>query len=229
MPKPGEIKYCDLLGGHETNASFVWVPPGSFWMGHKHDTDNPVHFVTISKGFWLQQTVLTDGQYNRLAQYSRSENENRSSNTPKESLTWHAVHQLCQNKPLRMPTEAEWEMAARAGCGHKYLNSGSNHSDSVAWTSDNSPGLIRPVAELKPNNYQFFDMSGNVHQWCIDEYDVLSSLAKVDPVGSGWNDTYIIRGSSIYDDRNSLFVSFRTGILGTSKFAHLGVRLVWEI
>ena len=63
MPKPGEIRYCSALGGEATNAAFVWIPPGSFWMGEKENEINPVRFIAITKGFWLQQTPLTERQY----------------------------------------------------------------------------------------------------------------------------------------------------------------------
>ena len=224
MPKPGEIRYCDLLGGRETSAAFVWIPPGTFWMGDKRESENPVHFTTITKGFWVQQTPLTVGQYRHT----------EPSNLPRGKITWDNVVDFCKGKPLRMPTEAEWEYAARANTGHKYVWAGSNVADNVAWTSDTSDDQVRLVAQLKSNNYKLFDMTGNTHEWCYDEYKELYSFPQVDPISFGLShpgmfNSHTVRGPSIFDDLNILAISFRAGVTHSESFYELSVRLVWEI
>ena len=210
MPKPGEIRYCPELGGKATNAAFVWIPPGSFWMGDKTKKDNPVHFVTISKGFWLQQTLLTERQYS-----------NKNSDLPQIKISWDDVVDFCKGKTLRMPTEAEWEYAARANTGHKYPWAGSNIADNVAWTWNNSKNQAHEVGQLKSNSRGLFDMSGNAYEWCSDWYGDKSS----GPL-SGLYRT--IRGGSRHDASQHARVVDRDYITADSRIYYLGVRLIWE-
>ena len=211
MPKPGEIRYCPELGGQATNAAFVWIPPGSFWMGDKREEDNPVRFVTISKGFWLQQTPLTQRQY-----------RDADSDLPQGNISWDDVVNFCKDKPLRMPTEAEWEYAARANTGHKYLWAGSNIADNVAWTRDNSKNQAHEVGQLKSNSRGLFDMSGNVFELCSDWYKAEQSpMPQINPTGPTSGSTRVRRGSSWLSVPRFAQVAYR-------GYFHLGARLIWE-
>ena len=221
MPKPGEIRYCPELGGQETNAAFVWIPPGSFWMGDKREENNPVRFVTLTKGFWLQQTPLTERQYRHI-----------NSDFPKGELSWYDVIQFCRNKPLRMPTEAEWEYAARGNTGHKYLCAGSNVADNVAWTKDNANNKSHEVGQLKSNSHRLFDMSGNVSEWCSDRYKKkLSTIPQVNPIGPMTGERLVHRGGSWNSEWRRAQVVNRSSDGPYSddvRGAALGVRLVWR-
>ena len=218
MPKPGEIRYCPELGGQETNAAFVWIPPGSFWMGDKREYDNPVHFVTLTKGFWLQQTPLTDRQYS-----------NKNSDLPQVEISWDDVVIFCKDKPLRMPTEAEWEYAARANTGHKYPWAGSNIADNVAWTWNNSKNQAHEVGQLKSNSRGLFDMSGNAYEWCSDCYEAeQSSTPQINPIGLVPGSYCVNRGGSRYDASQFARVAHRNFSPPDFRFNYLGARLVWE-
>ena len=223
MTKAGEIRYCPELGGRETNAAFVWIPPGSFWMGDKHNRTNPAHFVTMAEGFWLQQTHLTQKQY--------SFNFKVDSNLPQVGVSWTAIADFCRNKPLRIPTEAEWEYAARSNIGHKYLWSGSNISNNVAWTSTNSKGQLQDVAQLKSNQFGIFDITGNAHHMSSDKgyaSEELSQQPQLDPVGQGDQSIYIVRGG--YYSRGDQVSSIRSRNDRSVYTTHdvLGVRLIWN-
>jgi len=225
MPQAGDIKYCDILGGRKTNAAFVYVPPSAFWMGDKEQTENPVHLVAVSKGFWLQQTELTEAQYNHLTGEKPS-----TSKIPKFGISWDDVAASVKGKSLRMPTEAEWELAARAGVGHKYQWSGSNIANNVAWTHDNSDNETHLVAHLKSNSVGLFDMSGNVKEWCNDWYEVLTSIPQFDPSGSASGSGRVVRGGDYYYDPQYARVAHR--LISATDDGHsnlYGVRLIWEI
>ena len=218
MPKPGEIRYCPELGGQETNAAFVWIPPGSFWMGDKNIEDNPIHFVTISKGFWLQQTPLTQRQYS-----------DADSDRPQVDISWNDVVNFCNGKPLRMPTEAEWEYAARSNTGHKYLYSGSNLVDNVAWTNNNVGYRSPKVGQLKSNSHGLFDMSGHVNEWCSDWYEAeQSSTPQINPIGPASGSRRVRRGGSRLYGSQLTRVVYRYYDSAGSRSNRLGARLVWE-
>lgn len=217
MPKAGEIRYCPELGGKATNAAFVWIPPGSFWLGEKDNKTNPVHFVTLTKGFWLQQTTLTERQYN-----------NRDSDLPQVNISWNDVIDFCKGKPLRMPTEAEWEYAARSNTGHKYLYSGSNAVNNVAWTTNNAKGKSHTVGELKANSYGLFDMSGNTREWCSDWSGTVSSTPQVNPINTASVNHRISRNGWWLLSPQNVRVAHRSDITPGSRIYFLGVRLIWE-
>ena len=217
MPKAGEIRYCPELGGEATNAAFVWIPPGSFWMGDKWQDDNPVRFVTISKGFWLQQTPLTERQYRNI-----------NSDFPQGEISWYNVIGFCRNKPLRMPTEAEWEYAARANTGHKYLCAGSNVADNVAWTKDNANKKSHKVGQLKSNSLGLFDMSGNVFEWCSDRYKQnLSTIPQINPIGPTSESNRARRGGCFVVSQFVRVVNRSFDDPGR-RYDDFGVRLIWE-
>ena len=206
MTKAGEIRYCPELGGKATNAAFVWIPPGSFWMGDKDISSADTRFISLAKGFWLQQTPLTTRQYS-----------NKDSSLPQVNISMKDVYDFCQGKPLRLPTESEWEYAARANTGHKYMWAGSNVADNVAWHHENSSRRVHNVGQLKANNYGLFDMAGNVSEWCID----LSSKS----LGSG-EQPY--RGLSWDFNKEDARISAYYMEYTLAKNKDLGVRLIWE-
>ena len=218
MPKPGEIRYCPELGGQATNAAFVWIPPGSFWMGDKQIKGNPVRFVAITKGYWLQQTPLTERQYN-----------GKDSDRPRVDISWDDVFHFCHTKPLRIPTEAEWEYAARSNTGHKYLWSGSNVVNNAAWTKKNSERRSHNVGQLKSNNLGLFDMSGNAWDWCSDWGEGLASSApQVNPIGAVTGVERGTRGGSWAFEIERARVADRVHSIPSNASFYLGARLIWE-
>lgn len=233
MPKPGDIKYCDPLGGHETNATFVYIPPGSFWMGNKSEDDNPTHFVAISKGFWIQQTPLTTAQYNYLTIGSAENQYQRSTHRPQTQISWSDISDGFKGTDLRMPTDAEWEYAARGAVGYKYKFAGSNIVNNVAWTKNKQPEpnfhVPRPVAQLKNNTFNLYDMSGNVREWCLDWDKELTHQPAVDPKLEKRGPSRVARNGSFVSDPLAVRIEFFTTTEHTYVHSALGVRLVWEI
>lgn len=130
----------------------------------------------------------------------------------------------------RLPTEAEWEYAARGGNqsqGYKYA--GSNNLDEVGWYDNNSGGQTHPVGEKKPNELGLYDMSGNVYEWCWDWYGNYSAEAQNDPAGAEKGDLRVYRGGSWYNSAGFCRVSHR-GNFFTPDYRgdHIGFRLVHE-
>ena len=208
MPKPGEIRYCPELGGKATNAAFVWIPPGSFWMGDKREEDNPVHFVTISKGFWIQQNKLSKAHLEKLP------NIILPKNFLETHITWGYLFDVFKGTPFRMPTEAEWEMSARAEAGHKYMWSGSN---------TNTP---------KSNNYMLRGMNSYVAEWCSDQYkENLHTYPQLDPHETKSAKFVTARGGIIHTDdvyRPRRGIAMRDADDADSSINDCGVRIIWE-
>jgi formylglycine-generating enzyme required for sulfatase activity len=155
----------------EALAGMVKIPAGSFMMGCSPgdaeclDREKPSHVVRL-KAFWLDATPVTQAQYRAAVGAELSHFGGRPT-CPVESVTWAEARDCCAKLGKRLPTEAEWEYAARAGAtGARYGDLGA-----IAWTADDSGEQTHPVREKAPNVFGLYDMLGNVWQWCADWYD----------------------------------------------------------
>jgi formylglycine-generating enzyme required for sulfatase activity len=130
-------------------------------------------------------------------------------------------------KTFRLPTEAEWEYAARGGNkteGYKYA--GSNNIDDVAWYSGNSDNTTHPVAMKQSNELGLYDMCGNVAEWCWDYYTAnLPAGAQTNPHGPSTGDVHVKRGGSWLDDPQQCTVFYRSGSAPNGKSSSLGFRV----
>ena len=198
-----------------TNVSFkmVAVEGGTFMMGasdddtEAKDDERPAHQVTLSS-FAIGETEVTQ----ELWQAVMGNNPSHSSgdmNRPVESVTWAECQEFITNlnqitgKNFRLPTEAEWEYAARGGKyskGYKY--SGGNTLNEIAWYGDNSGNSTHPVARKTPNELGIYDMSGNVWEWCQDWYDsnYYNISPTTNPTGPISGTVRMYRGGSYVDN-----------------------------
>ena len=166
-----------------TNMEFVWVPGGCYEMGCGSWTKDclkqelPVHEVCID-GFWLGKYEVTQGQWQQLMR-SNNSRFNLGASYPVETVSWEETRKYIDilngqhggKYRFRLPTEAEWEYAARSG-GLPEKFAGGNKTKSVAWYRTNSRENTHPVGRKAPNGMGLYDMSGNVWEWCQDFYSV---------------------------------------------------------
>jgi formylglycine-generating enzyme required for sulfatase activity len=196
--------------------SFVYIPPGSFTMGSPPDEPRRYegerqHQVTLTKGFYLQTTEVTQGQWRALMGENPSYFRNCGDDCPVEGVTWYDAQAFIRklnekegSTAYRLPTEAEWEYACRAGSTTAFANGpmiqgscGKNpYLDRMGWYFRNSDQGTHPVAQKEPNAWGLYDMHGNVWEWCQDWQADYPFTATVDPVGPPSGHAKIRRGGS---------------------------------
>ena len=189
--------------------TYVWIPPGTFTMGCSlgdsecQDDEKPAHQVNISKGFWIGQTEVTQDAYQRVA--GNNPSNFKGGRLPVETVTWNDAQSYCGAAGMRLPTEAEWEYAARAG------DSSARYGplDSVAWYSANSGSKTHEVAQKQANRFGLFDMLGNVWEWVADWYGPYAAGNQRDPHGPSGGQYRVLRGGSWGNDPAGARVSCR--------------------
>jgi hypothetical protein len=150
--------------------TYVWIPPGKFRMGCSEgdtecdDDEKPAHEVEIAKGFWLGESEVTQAAYQKVV--GKNPSYHKGVDLPVEQVNWNEAVSYCRAIGGRLPTEAEWEYAARAG------SSGARYGDvdRIAWTDANSGGNTHSVKHKDPNAWGLYDMLGNVWEWVEDVY-----------------------------------------------------------
>ena len=151
---------------------------------------------------------------------------------PVERVSWYDCQEFIKKlnqltgKKFRLPTEAEWEYAARGGKysrGYKY--SGRNDVDEVAWYKSNSSETTHPVATKEANELGLYDMNGNVWEWCKDWYGDYQSNSQTNPTGPSEGEKRVLRGGSWYNRYWFVSVSYRNGSTPESRYDDYGLRL----
>ncbi len=211
----------------ETEENMVFVEGGTFQMGSNSDYDDekPVHTVTVSS-FYMDKTEVTQAEYRKVMGKNPSKFSG-CDDCPVENVSWHDANEYAKKVGKRLPTEAEWEYAARGGNKSKgYRYSGSNDLDAVGWYDNNSSGKTHPVAQKQPNELGLYDMSGNVWEWCSDRYGDYSSSSQTDPQGSNSGEYRVLRGGSWLNHVSSCRVADRFRFNPDGRSISLGFRLV---
>jgi len=221
----------------DLDIEMVYVEGGIFMMGatteqesEYSDDESSVHQVTVSS-FHIGKYPITQAQWKTIMVENPS--HYTSGDLPVENVSWHNAQMFIRKlnaktgKQYRLPTEAEWEFAARGGNksnGYKY--SGSNLIADVAWYNNNSGYKTRPVGTKAPNELGIYDMSGNVWEWCQDWYGKYPASAQIDPQGPSSGDFRVRRGGSWRSKiLERLNVSYRYYYFPDSCFFNIGFRV----
>ena len=212
--------------------TMIAVKGGTFQMGNDvgYEWEKPVHQVTLSD-YYIGETEVTQELWNAVMGSNPSKFTGNMQR-PVEMVSWNdcqtfisKLNQLT-GKTFRLPTEAQWEYAARGGNKSKgYIYSGSNEIDEVAWYEYNSGGMTHPVQTKAPNELGIYDMTGNVYEWCTDWYGAYSSAAQTDPTGPATGSDRVYRGGSWGSDATFCRVANRNNYTPTNSYFHLGLRL----
>ncbi len=187
---------------------FVYIKPGSFIMGSpsgktkRRSADEKQHRVTLTKGFYMQTTEVTQGQWKAVMGNNPSSFKNCGDNCPVEQVSWNDTQNFIQKlnrkeggNNYRLPTEAEWEYTCRAGSTTTYSFGNSDRRlGSYAWYGSNSGGKTHSVGQKKPNKWGIYDMYGNVDEWCQDWGDNYPPGSATDPVGPKTGSNRVLRG-----------------------------------
>jgi len=217
---------------------FVAVKGGTFQMGSNSGRidEKPVHSVTVSD-FNISKTEVTFEQYDAFCDaIGRDKPDDEGwgrGNRPVIYVDWQDAFDYCEwmskttGETYRLPTEAEWEYAARGGSKSKgYTYSGGNNLYAVAWYDNNSRDKTHPVAQKQPNELGLYDMSGNVYEWCSDWYGDYSSSPQTDPQGSNSEEYRVLRGGGWLHHDSGCRVAFRLGYSPDGRYNFYGFRLV---
>ena len=225
------------LGGVE--FKMVKVEGGTFTMGataeqgsDAYSDENPAHKVTLSD-YYIGETQVTQALWKAVMGGNPSRFTG-DDNLPVECVSWEDIIEKFipalnrkTGRTFRLPTEAEWEYAARGGNKSKgYKYSGSDNIDEAAWYDGNSRDKTHPVRGKKANELGLYDMSGNVWEWCHDWYGDYSSGAQPNPQGPDKGSYRVLRGGSWYYYARNCRVSYRCNYTPGRRDYYCGFRLV---
>ena len=222
----------------DVEFEMVYVAGGTFMMGatseqgsDAYNDERPVHSVTLSS-FHIGKYEVTQGLWREVMGSNPSLNK-AGDDYPVEKVSWEDCQEFVRKLNartglnFRLPTEAEWEYAARGGKksrGYKY--SGSNSLGNVAWYEANSGDDTHPVGRKTPNELGLYDMSGNVWEWCQDRYGSYGSSSQTNPTGSSSGAHRVLRGGSCNYFAGGCRVSRRSIIGSGFRYNFSGLRLV---
>ena len=219
------------------SIDMVRVEAGTFTMGataemkNTEDSEKPTHRVTLTNDYYIGKYEVTQALWQAVMGDDPS--YFKGDNLPVEAVTWDDCQEFIgklnriTGKTFRLPTEAEWEYAARGGNKSRgYQYSGSNNPSNVAWYDDNSGDKTHAVGTKQPNELGIYDMSGNVWEWCQDWYETYSSSSQVNPTGANSGSCRVVRGVSWYNNARDCRLSLRGSNTPDFRSSNLGLRLV---
>ena len=217
----------------------VFVHGGVFLMGctdsehvaNCNSDETPPHSVTVGS-FSIGKYPVTQGQWKALMG-SNSSHFSKGDRYPVEYVSWDEaqefIHRLntVTGKRYRLPTEAEWEYAARGGSESRgYMYSGCNNLNNVGWYDNVNGKITHPVGSKAPNELGIYDMSGNVWEWCSDWYGPYSASPKRDPAGASSGYYRVNRGGSWSSASSNCRVTYRNSCCPNNRYRNVGFRVV---
>ncbi len=235
----------DLRDDPLADADFVFVAPGTFLMGSPEEEfgrygDETLHEVTLSAGFTLQATLVTQRQWKAVMGTNPSSFADRLPDRPVDGVSWEDCQAFIRRlnaagkHRYRLPTEAEWEYACRAGSSTAFCNGDITPSDTeldtaldaVGWYHLNAGGAPQPVARKQPNAWGLYDMHGNLCEWCEDWYGKYPEGPVMDPVNTHPDEGRVCRGGSWASDAANCRSAARFSFPPKCRSDFVGFRLV---
>lgn len=231
----------DVQQGGPVDFNMVLIKHGRFEMGatpeqqSNEKDETPVHYVTITRDYYIGETEVTQALWERIM--GNNPSAYKSPNNPVENITYGDAFDFCRKlsqltkKTFRLPTEAEWEYAARGAQNMTDTKfSGNNTAEEVGWYRINAGGHHHPVKEKKPNEAGLYDMSGNVWEICEDYKQDYTPGDKRDPVCTKRSDLRVRRGGAWECPSNEdLRVAFRRKMPEKDRNNATGLRIVMEV
>ncbi|MCY2926401.1 MAG: formylglycine-generating enzyme family protein [Planctomycetota bacterium] len=227
-----------LVLGKNVTMKLALIPAGKFMMGspvtekNREPKEGPQREVTISIPFYMGVYEVTTAQYEALMRKNPS--NHHGAQNPVDTVSWNDAVEFCRtfsaktDKAVRLPTEAEWEYACRAGTKTRF-GYGDNDSDlgEYAWYRANSAMTTHPVGQKKPNAWGLYDMHGNVWEWCLDWFsDSYANAETRDPQGPASGNLRVLRGGSWVTDARFCRSAVRPMLTPSTRNAVNGFRVV---
>ena len=210
-----------------TNIEMLLVPRGTFTMGCSPGDveclgdESPAHQVTLTNAFYMGRTEVTQAQWT-AKMGSNPSGFSGQPNNPVDQVSWYMIQDFNSATGLRLPTEAEWEFACRAGTTTARYGS----VNDIAWYNGNAGGTTHAVAGKLPNALGLYDTLGNVWEWCQDWYGPYASGSETNPTGPGKGSDRLLRGGCWYGNSNHCRGSQRFTFTPSSAFDNFGFRAV---
>ena len=219
------------------SIDMVRVEAGTFTMGATAEMkdpwkeEKPTHQVTLTNDYYIGKYEVTQALWKAVM--GKKPSKFKGDNLPVEQVSWNDCQKFINKlnsitgKTFRLPTEAEWEYAARGGNKSRgYQYSGSNNLLDVAWCYYDMGNKTHAVGTKQPNELGIYDMSGNVWEWCQDWYGEYNSSSQVNPTGANSGSDRVNRGGSMADYAEYFRLSYRSGDSPVTRGYNLGLRLV---
>ncbi|PIE61082.1 MAG: sulfatase-modifying factor protein [Desulfobacterales bacterium] len=262
LPQPFPQSWADSYGQDrygvwqgvfvkDIECRFRWIPPGEFMMGspedepERRDAEGPLHRVTFAKGFWLAETACTQELWQTVTGKNPSRFEKERGQHPVENVSWDdavdfidTLNRQVPGLDVRLPSEAEWEYACRAGTdtpfwfGHELTPDKANYSGNYPY-NHGPKGEYRdktvPVKFFKQNPWGLYQMHGNVWEWCQDRWHSNYYDEDIPDDGSAWEDgednARVCRGGSWFSYGRYLRSAYRFNGIPDFRFDFIGLRL----
>lgn len=229
-------------------SNLVWIVPGTFLMGSpvqdsdRNSIEEPPTLVTLTKGWFMGQFEVTQGEYVSVVGSNPSEFAG-DPKRPVETVSWQQATNYCRLLNIReaaggrlpggwayrLPTEAEWEFAARSGGTNRFSYGYDTNYVSLgqyAWGAGNSSAATQPVGGKQPNAWGLYDMSGNVSEWCMNWFEIYPGGSVTDPAGPATGATKVARGGSYDDAPADLRLAARREFDYATAYKLFGLRVV---
>ncbi len=250
----GQTLNIDLGSGMTLEMVKISAAGKSFQMGSptneadRLDAEGPVHTVSFTKDYYIGKYEVTQAQWVKIyggwPGYAPSDVRGLGNNYPAYNVSWYDIcytggflDRINSLKPsgysgFRLPTEAEWEYAARGGTQTAFYwgnDASYNSVGNYAWYKNNSSSKTQPVGQKTPNAFGLYDMTGNVWEWCGDWFAFYGSSAVIDPTGPSFGEWPILRGGSWNDEAGICRTAYRGNNYPNSRYTNNGFRLALPV